>query len=199
MASKIAGPPFTFWRRLAPPRGCTTLKPYAAACWTREIRASCPKTGRATSRFFHSQIGCITYEIRCCTPSRRRALVRHPTIYQFAAAMLRLFLRRKLDAEEKKLGESMDYLRHIVDISPTSFLRFACVMPFANSRKTLPKEVWCVAQVVTLQHEDCGPCLQITLNPARQEGVSAELSLHTTASGNQPKSSTEVREKPRRR
>lgn len=89
--------------------------------------------------------------------------------------MLRWFLRRKLDAEKKKLGESMDYLRHIVDVSPACFMRFASIMPFANSRTTLPKEAWYVAQIVTLQHEDCGPCLQITLNLARQQGVSAEL------------------------
>lgn len=89
--------------------------------------------------------------------------------------MLRWFFRRKLDAEEKKLGESMDYLRHIVDVSPTAFLRFACIMPFANSRKALPKEAWFSAQIVTLQHEDCGACLQIAVNLARQQGVSTNL------------------------
>lgn len=89
--------------------------------------------------------------------------------------MLRWFFRRKLDAEEKKLGESMDYLRHIVDVSPSLFLRFASIMPFANSRKLLSREAWFVAQIVTLQQEDCGPCLQITVNLARQQGVSADL------------------------
>lgn len=89
--------------------------------------------------------------------------------------MLRWFLRRKLDAEEKKLGESMDYLRHIVDVSPAVFFRFASIMPFANSRKLLPKEAWFGAQIVALQHEDCGPCLQISVNLARQQGVSADL------------------------
>lgn len=89
--------------------------------------------------------------------------------------MLRWFLCRKLDAEEKKLGESMDYLRHIVEVSPAAFFRFASIMPFANSRKTLPKEAWYVAQIVALQHEDCGPCLQIAVNLARQQGVAVEL------------------------
>jgi len=89
--------------------------------------------------------------------------------------MLRWFFRRKLDAEEKKLGESMDYLRHIVEVSPAAFLRFASIMPFANSRKSLPKEAWFSAHIVTLQHEDCGPCLQIAVNLARQQGVSTNL------------------------
>ncbi len=85
--------------------------------------------------------------------------------------MLRWLIRRKLDSEEKKLGESVDYLRHVVDISPAAFLRFASILPLANSRKTLPKEPWFAAQLVTLQHEDCGTCLQIGVNLARQAGV----------------------------
>lgn len=89
--------------------------------------------------------------------------------------MIRWFLRRMLDSEEKKLGVSMDYLRHVVDVSPSAFIRFASIMPFANSRKTLPKEAWYVAQIVALQHEDCGPCLQIAVNLARQQGVAPEL------------------------
>ena len=52
--------------------------------------------------------------------------------------MLRWLLRRKLAQEEQKLGESLDYLRHILDVSVSAFLRFASFMPLANSRKTLP-------------------------------------------------------------
>jgi alkylhydroperoxidase family enzyme len=89
--------------------------------------------------------------------------------------MLRWLIRRKLDAEEKKLGESVDYLRHIVDVSPAAFLRFASILPLANSRNTLPKEPWFVAQLVTLQHEDCGTCLQIGVNLARQAGVESAM------------------------
>ena len=69
----------------------------------------------------------------------------------------------------------MDYLRHIVDVSPAAFLRFACIMPLANSRRALPKEAWYAAQFVALQQEDCGTCLQIAVNLARHEGVAPEL------------------------
>jgi hypothetical protein len=89
--------------------------------------------------------------------------------------MLRWLIRRKLDAEEKKLGESVDYLRHVVDVSPAAFLRFCSILPFANCRKVLPKDAWFVAQLVALKHEDCGPCLQITVNLARKAGVNAAL------------------------
>jgi hypothetical protein len=89
--------------------------------------------------------------------------------------MLRWLLRRQLDAEEKKIGESVDYLRHVVDVSPAAMLRFAAILPFANSRKVLPKDAWFVAQIVALQAEDCGTCLQIGVNLARQANVDRAL------------------------
>jgi hypothetical protein len=89
--------------------------------------------------------------------------------------MLRWLINRKLDSEEKKLGESVDYIRHIADVSPGAFLRFASILPFANSRKALPKDAWFVAQLVALQHEDCGTCLQIGVNLARQSRVDPAL------------------------
>ena len=97
--------------------------------------------------------------------------------------MLRWLLHRKLNAEAKKLGESVDYLHHVVDISPAAFLRFCTILPFANSRKVLPKNAWFVAQIVALQAEDCGPCLQIGVNLARQSGVDAAL-LRAVVDGN---------------
>jgi hypothetical protein len=71
--------------------------------------------------------------------------------------MLRWLIRRKLNAEEKRLGESVDYIRHVVDVSPTAFFRFASILPFANSRKTLPKDAWFVAQIVGSQDEIAAP------------------------------------------
>ncbi|MFT4571974.1 MAG: all-trans-retinol 13,14-reductase [Hyphomicrobiaceae bacterium] len=68
--------------------------------------------------------------------------------------MLRSLIHRRLDVEENKLGESVDYIRHVVDVSPGAFLRFASIMPFANSRKDLPKDAWFVAQIVASQAED---------------------------------------------
>ena len=89
--------------------------------------------------------------------------------------MLRYLLHRQLDSEEKKIGESVDYLRHVLDVSPGAFMRFASVMPFANSRKVLPSDAWFVAQIAGLRAEDCGTCLQIGVNLARQEGVDPDL------------------------
>jgi len=97
--------------------------------------------------------------------------------------MLRWFLHRKLRAEEKKMGESAEYLHHIVDVSPRAFLRFIKIMPFASTRKTLPKDAWFVAQIVAVQDEDCGPCVQICVNFARRARVDPTL-LQAAVDGN---------------
>jgi hypothetical protein len=97
--------------------------------------------------------------------------------------MLRWLIHRRLNAEEKKLGESVDYLRHMVDVSPAAFLRFCCILPFANSRKVLLKDAWFVAQIVALQDADCGTCVQIAVNLARQSGVDSVL-LRAVLDGN---------------
>ncbi len=89
--------------------------------------------------------------------------------------MLRWLINRILDGEEKKIGESVDYIRHVVDVSPGAFFRFSSIMPFANSRKVLPVDVWFVAQIVAIQAADCGTCVQIGVNLARQANVDGDL------------------------
>jgi AhpD family alkylhydroperoxidase len=85
--------------------------------------------------------------------------------------MIRWLLHRALNNEERKVGESVDYLRHIANVSPGALVRFATIGPFANCRKVLPADAWFTAQVVASQREDCGTCLQIVINLARQAGV----------------------------
>jgi hypothetical protein len=41
------------------------------------------------------------------------------------------------------------------------FFRFASIMPFANSRKMLPRDAWFVASIAALQHEDCAPACRL--------------------------------------
>jgi alkylhydroperoxidase family enzyme len=105
--------------------------------------------------------------------------------------MLRWLIGRKLDAEEKKLGESIDYIRHVVAVSPGAFFRFCSILPFANSRKVLPTDAWFVAQIVAAHDEDCGTCVQIVVNLARRERVDPAL-LRAAVAGNLHEMSPEM-------
>src|SRR5262245_14662635 len=89
--------------------------------------------------------------------------------------MLRWFIRKRLAAAEKRLGASVDYLRHILDVSLRAFLKFVKVMPLAEYRRSLPPGPYHVARIVATRNEDCGPCVQIEVNLARKAGVRPEV------------------------
>lgn len=89
--------------------------------------------------------------------------------------MIRWLIRRKLNAVEREIGVPVDYLRHMVDVSLRAFLRFARVFSLAAYRRKLPVSERYVAMIVATQDEDCGTCVQIAVNLARNEGVSRDI------------------------
>lgn len=89
--------------------------------------------------------------------------------------MLSWIVNKRLNAAEKRLGVSVDYLRHIARISLPAFFKFVKFMPMASYRKKVPPEAYHIAQLVAVQHEDCGTCVQIGVNLARHDGVAKPL------------------------
>jgi len=89
--------------------------------------------------------------------------------------MLRRVIHWKLGRVEAELGESVDYLRHVVDVSVPAFLKFTKILPFAAYRKRLPADAANVARIVASRDEDCGTCVQIAINVAKSEGVPDEV------------------------
>lgn len=85
--------------------------------------------------------------------------------------MLKSLIRRKLDQAERDLGASVDYLRHMLDVSLGAFFKFAKIMPMASYRKVLPVDAYFVAIIVSSRHADCGTCMQVAVNMARKAGV----------------------------
>ncbi|MDA7977761.1 MAG: hypothetical protein MPJ50_03195 [Pirellulales bacterium] len=88
--------------------------------------------------------------------------------------MIRRLILRKLDVQEAILGESMDYLRHMVRTSLRAFLRFTKILSFASYRRKLPTDAAHVARMVAARSQDCGPCVQISVNLASAEGMNPE-------------------------
>ena len=89
--------------------------------------------------------------------------------------MIRNLILKRLDKEERSLGESVDYVRHLVRCSLPAFFKFALFIPLSQHRRKLPPTPYRVARIVATQDEDCGSCVQIEVNLARREGVSAEV------------------------
>jgi alkylhydroperoxidase family enzyme len=88
--------------------------------------------------------------------------------------MLRKLILKRLDSEEQALGESLDYLRHIARTSLRAFTKFALFTPLAQHRRKLPVAPYHVARIIATRDEDCGTCVQIEVNLARQSRVPVE-------------------------
>jgi alkylhydroperoxidase family enzyme len=86
-------------------------------------------------------------------------------------AVIRQLILLKLASEERKLGESLDYVRHILRTSLGAFLKFIKIMPLAQYRRVLPPGPYHVAQLVATRDEDCGTCVQIEVNMAKKDRV----------------------------
>lgn len=88
--------------------------------------------------------------------------------------MFTWMINRQLDSLERRLGESVDYLRHVARTSTVAFLKFMGFVPLAAHRGTTPRNLLFAARFVAMKHEDCGTCLQIVVNQALKEQVSTE-------------------------
>jgi alkylhydroperoxidase family enzyme len=89
--------------------------------------------------------------------------------------MLRHIILRRIETEERTLGMSLDYLRHILHNSRSAFLKFSLFLPLARHRRTLPAAPYHIARLVATQEADCGTCVQAEVNLARQAGVATAV------------------------
>jgi len=89
--------------------------------------------------------------------------------------MLRRLIYRLIAREERRLGGSLDYLRHIASTSLPAFVKFGLFTPLAAHRRAAPLALYHAARLVAVQEEDCGTCVQMEVNFARQAGVPREV------------------------
>jgi alkylhydroperoxidase family enzyme len=89
--------------------------------------------------------------------------------------MLRRLIESRISAAERTLGVPAEYMRHILRVSLRAFFKFVRIMPLAEYRRKLPSEPFHVARLVATRDEDCGTCVQIEVNLAKKDGVSAAV------------------------
>src|SRR5437762_14135248 len=90
--------------------------------------------------------------------------------------MLRWLINKRLNAQEKKLGVSLDYARHILRVSLRAFFKFIKILPLAEYRRAMPPEPFYAARIVAIRHDDCGECVQIAVNRSEERRVGKECS-----------------------
>ena len=89
--------------------------------------------------------------------------------------MIATLVERTIDRQERGFGQKMDYLRDIAGASLGAFLKYAMFIPMSRHRAAASAEVAAVAWIATMQQEDCGPCLQITVDHALAAGVEPRI------------------------
>lgn len=89
--------------------------------------------------------------------------------------MNRWLLTRLLKWGDKQIGGvDMDYAYHLRDVIPSRLWRYSLIRVVEGPRKFTPPEVFHAAGLAAAMVEDCGPCVQIHVNLALKENVSAE-------------------------
>jgi len=84
-------------------------------------------------------------------------------------------LMNQIDAFEKQMNYDASYMRAILAASSEAMEKFFGFMSLAHHRTAAPVETVAVARIVAARSEDCGPCLQITVDFAQVDGVSPDL------------------------
>jgi hypothetical protein len=105
--------------------------------------------------------------------------------------MLKWIIRRKLAAFERTYGYDATYMRDLLDTDLGAFMAFARACKLGQYRKDVPREVWMAASMVSIVHEDCGPCTQLGVTLALAEGIDAKV-IAAVLAGDRARMSPEV-------
>ena len=89
--------------------------------------------------------------------------------------MLNWLIRRQLSKFEAAFDYDATYLRELLGMSRTAFMRFSRVQAMANYRDGVPLAAWYAAKITAARSEDCGPCAQLAVDMARRAGMSDAL------------------------
>jgi len=89
--------------------------------------------------------------------------------------MLRRVLRRSIDAFERKWKYDASYIREIIDLSPVAAMKFMLATSLGSYRRDVPLAALFAAGITAVRSEDCGPCTQLAVAMAEQQGVRPEV------------------------
>ncbi len=85
--------------------------------------------------------------------------------------MLNWLIRNRLAAFERKYGYDVSYARDILAADRKAFMTFAKLSALGAYRRDVPKDVVWAAKLVGTVAEDCGPCTQLTVAMALDDGA----------------------------
>ncbi len=88
--------------------------------------------------------------------------------------MIKFIARRAVRQFGARYSYDVEYLEALLDASPSAFLKFVRAGALARHREQAPLEAFFAAKLVGALVEDCGPCVQLIADMAREAGVADE-------------------------
>lgn len=88
--------------------------------------------------------------------------------------MIRFFTRRAAAQMQQRYNYDADYLNHVAEASPGAAVRLGMLPLFSQYSAGVPADLWAGAAVGSTLDGDCGPCLQLVVNVARERDVDAD-------------------------
>ncbi len=85
--------------------------------------------------------------------------------------MRKWLANRLLTRFSARYDYDVSYMRAILDASPPAFFKFGAAMRLSRHREAASVSASFAAKLVGAAHEDCGPCVQIVVDMAREAGV----------------------------
>ncbi|HNR76183.1 MAG TPA: hypothetical protein PKM48_03580 [Parvularculaceae bacterium] len=82
--------------------------------------------------------------------------------------MRRWIAQRMIDRFGAHYRCDVGYMRHMLDISSPAFFKFIAVAKMSRHGETAPRDALFAARLVGAMTEDCGPCVQIVVDMARE-------------------------------
>lgn len=105
---------------------------------------------------------------------------------------LKPVLRRQVSRFEAQYDYDAAYMHKMLDDAPEVFLRFGQIAAMATYRESVPSPVWHAAKITAAISEDCGPCTQLAVTMAANEGV-PEDQLNALISANESAMTEDIR------
>ena len=80
--------------------------------------------------------------------------------------------QRELSEFGEYYNYDVSYMQHMLDTSPEAYFKFEPMAILARHREAAPKPAFYAAKLVGALTEDCGPCVQLVVDMAREAGMS---------------------------
>lgn len=88
--------------------------------------------------------------------------------------MLKSLISAQIARFERRYDYDMSYARELLAIDTGAFLKFSRVMALSGYTRDIPADALFAAKILGTLSEDCGPCTQLVVQMAEEQGVSAE-------------------------